>query len=701
MRVKPAKKRTWIVMLCLALTLTFLPGAAFAVDTYTTSDLCVEKIKEFENLRLTVYTDISGEWYIGYGSKCDPADYPSGITEEQAEELLRKDLAVAEDIVNGMLMQYGISVTQYQFDALADMTYNLGRQWINPEYRLCSYLINGIDRYSETEIVNAIATWCHAAGNVVMDNLVVRRLWEAFLFLYGEYDNSGAEQYCYIDYEVNGGVKDARQDSRTVFYPVGLPYGELPVPTKEGQEFSGWFTPEGTQLTGVETAVESLTVYARWGSAAVTPIPTQPAVDYSAWVNPYTDVKDSDWHYSYVRELSYHNIVAGYPDGSFLPDSTISAGEALKLILLAATQAQDPGNSMTGHWAENYLALAEGLGCVAPGEILSLDNQIDRATIARITAIAMGLELKTGTSPFADIDDTYTLTLFEAGIITGDTEGGHRYFKPYEGITRAEACAIVSRVRNYTPANNPALSGYIEYGKNRIPVLWDVPAAPYNKDLMVRDGSIMRYYDPNYTTAIGIDVSRHQGTIDWQKVAASGMVEFAFIRVGGRFAESGDFYDDSEFQRNIEGAQAAGIKVGVYFYSTAVSAEEAVQEAEFVLEKIRPYSLEYPVVFDWEILSKTSRNANVSQDTLTAAALAFCQRIEQEWYTPMIYMGLETGYNRLNLSLLTDYDFWFAQYNSRNQPDMYYNYRIWQYTDSGSVPGIEGKVDMDIAFIPY
>ena len=82
-------------------------------------------------------------------------------------------------------------------------------------------------------------------------------------------------------------------------------------------------------------------------------------------------------------------------------------------------------------------------------------------------------------------------------------------------------------------------------------------------------------------------------------------------------------------------------------------------------------------------------------------ALAFCQRVEQEGYRSLIYVGLESAYQRMNLSRLTDYDLWFAQYNSRNQPDMYYNYRIWQYTDSGTVPGIGGKVDMDLAFIPY
>lgn len=704
MRVKPGEKRTWIVTLCLALTLLFLPGAAFAVDTYTVSDQCVEQIKLFEGLSLTAYTDTSGNWTIGYGSVCDPADYPGGITGEKAEELLRKDLKIAEDVVNNFLMQYGVSVTQYQFDALLDMTYNLGYQWINPEYRLCSYLINGIDRYTETEVVNAFATWCHA-GTQVLEHLVARRMWEAFLFLYGDYGNSSEGLYCYIDYEVNGGAAPDLS-SRTAFYLVGLPYGELPVPTKEGQVFEGWFTAEGVQLTGEEPAMESLRVFARWsGSAEPLPLPVEPdpepEPDYSSWVNPYSDVQDDKWYYTYVRELSYYGVVSGDGDGIFRPDSDIKAGEALKMILVAAT-GMDPGNSTAGgHWAANYLAMAERLGCLLPGEVQDLDGAIDRAAIARITAIAMGLELKEGVSPFADIGDVYTLALFDAGIMEGDTVDGYRYFNPLDGISRAETCAVVSRVRKYAPANDPALSGYIEYRDKRIPVLWDVPAAPYNKDLLVREGSIMHYYDPYYAPSIGIDVSRHQGDIDWQKVAASGMVDFAFLRVGGRFAQSGGIYDDDNFQKNIAGAQAAGIKVGVYFYSTAVTVEEAVEEANYVLEKVGPYGLQYPVAFDWEVLSDSSRNASLSKQTLTDCAKAFCDTVAAWGCTPMIYVNLNVAYERLDLSRLTDYDLWFAQYNKRNQPDLYYNFRIWQYTDSGTVPGIPEKVDMDIAFVPY
>lgn len=699
MRNKTGTKRTWALLLCLALTLTLLPGAALAVDTFTTSEDCIAHIKIFEGYRQMPYADGNGKWYVGYGTSCEPADYPNGVTEDEADRLLRMALLESEDAVNSLLMQHGILVTQNQFDALVSMTYTLGRQWMDPSYRLCSYLINGIDRYSEAEVVNAIATWCHS-GNNVLDHLVSRRLWEAFLFLYGDYENDGAERYCYIDYETNGGTNDPKLGSRTVFYPVGEPFGELPVPTLAGQTFMGWFTAEGVQLTGEEIALGSQNVYARWsngGAAGTAPVVDKP--DYSSWVNPYSDVKESDWFYSYVRELSYRKILGGYPDGTFQGARPLTAGEALRLILTSATGV-DLGNADIGHWAGNYLMQAEGMGCLAPGEITDLDAPIDRLTIARVTVIAMGLETKEGATPYTDVDDGYVLALYEAGIMGGVITNGQRYFNPSGSITRAEMSAVISRVSGYAPANNPAQSGYIEYGSKRIPVLWDVPAAPYNKDLLLRDGSRMYYNDPAYTTELGVDVSRHNGDIDWRQVAGAG-IDFAMLRVGGRLADSGDLYDDVKFEENLAGAQAAGLKTGIYFYSQAISQEEAVEEALFCLEKLGGRQLEYPIVFDWEIYSKTARSYGVDRETLTDCAIAFCDTIALAGYTPMIYMGLEVGYNRLDLSRLTRYDFWFAQYNSRNQPDMYYNYRIWQYTDSGTVPGIGSKVDMNLAFIPY
>ena len=231
MRKKPSLKKILALTMCVVLTLTLLTGAAFAVETFTTSEECIAMIKEFEGFRSVPYTDDSGAWYIGYGTECEPGNYPMGVSEAEADQLLRQHLAQRDELlVNSFLLQYGVSVNQAQFDAMVSLTYNLGAQWINPEYRFCSYLINGIQFYSEEQIVNSIATWCHS-GTAVLENLVTRRLREAFLFLYGDYEfRDVASRYCYIDFEPNGGQKDPSQDSRTVFYPTGSVYGQLPAP---------------------------------------------------------------------------------------------------------------------------------------------------------------------------------------------------------------------------------------------------------------------------------------------------------------------------------------------------------------------------------------------------------------------------------------------------------------------------------------
>ena len=689
--MKPLKK-ILSLSLCALLLLTLLPSAALAVETFTTSDEGLALIEEYEGFRDMPYSDENGYWYIGYGTSCDPADYPDGVTEEEADELLREALASKEEAVNRLLLDYGISVTQYQFDAMVSMTYTLGTQWMNPTYRFCGYLIQGIENYSEVEVVNAIATWCHS-GDDPLDHLVERRLTEAYLFLYGEYENDGAENYRYIHFDPNGGDVE----NKTVFYPVDEIYGQLPTPTGNGT-FLGWYTADGVQLTGEEIAEEDIWVTAKWdGEGAGEP---DTDLDFSDWVNPYTDVAESDWYFAYVRELSARGVLGGYPDGTFRASAALTAGEALKLVLLGAgCQEAEPTGS---HWASGYLALAESMGCLTPGEIQDLDSPISRLVIARVAAVAMGLEERTGASPFADVDSGYTLALYEERILNGTVLGGQRYYYPDSSINRGEVCAIVSRILNWEPGedNDPAQSGYIAYGNKFYPVHRNVDVCPYDTNLLVLDGSIMYYNDPAYETAIGIDVSSHQGEIDWERVAASG-VEFAMIRLGYRgYGSEGTLNLDPYFEQNLAGAKAAGLKVGVYFFSQAITVEEAYEEAAFVLEHLDGEELDYPLAYDWEPISGVgARTDGLDSVTLTDCALTFCHMAELAGYTPMVYYNNPVGYGRYDLSRLTDYDVWFAQYASR--PTMYYDYRIWQYTSSGTVPGIDTRVDMNIAFIPY
>lgn len=196
-------------------------------------------------------------------------------------------------------------------------------------------------------------------------------------------------------------------------------------------------------------------------------------------------------------------------------------------------------------------------------------------------------------------------------------------------------------------------------------------------------------------SVLGIDVSSHQGAVDWQQVAQAG-VEFVLLRVGYRGYGNGQLVADELAQKNYEGARAAGLKVGAYIFSQAVSVEEAREETEFFLEQTRGWQLDMPAVYDWEYISADARTANVDRRTLTDCALAFCRAMEAKGHTPMIYFNLDLAVNYLYLEELTDYHFWLALYSDR----MTYPYRIdmWQYTHTGTVPGISGDVDINLYF---
>ncbi|MCR5655254.1 MAG: N-acetylmuramoyl-L-alanine amidase [Lachnospiraceae bacterium] len=196
---------------------------------------------------------------------------------------------------------------------------------------------------------------------------------------------------------------------------------------------------------------------------------------------------------------------------------------------------------------------------------------------------------------------------------------------------------------------------------------------------------------------IGIDVSKFQGEIDWEKVAASG-VKFVIIRIGTRAYGSGELVLDDKFYDNIEGAQAVGIKTGVYFFSTAISEKEAVEEADFVMDTLDGYTLQMPVVFDTELITYAddARNRNMTPNQLTAVTKAFCERIKNAGMTPMIYSNAKRFTTVLHLEELEAYQKWFADY--RDKPDYPYAFSMWQFTEHGSVPGISGDVDINLWF---
>lgn len=194
----------------------------------------------------------------------------------------------------------------------------------------------------------------------------------------------------------------------------------------------------------------------------------------------------------------------------------------------------------------------------------------------------------------------------------------------------------------------------------------------------------------------GIDVSRYQGKINWTKVKQSG-IDFAILRLGYRAYGSGQIIEDISFKENIEGALKNEISCGVYFFTQAITAQEAREEAQYMIDILNRYAVTEPVIIDVEpILGDTYRAEDLTPQEQTEIIKAFCSTIAAAGYTPMIYANLSTYMSSMDLDQLSEYKLWYAFY----EDELYFPYEIdmWQYTDTGSIDGIEGNVDLNIKF---
>lgn len=222
-----------------------------------------------------------------------------------------------------------------------------------------------------------------------------------------------------------------------------------------------------------------------------------------------------------------------------------------------------------------------------------------------------------------------------------------------------------------------------------------VAPSPYDITKFNALGHHMEYEDEDYETSLGVDVSYHQGRINWQEVADSGM-EFAIIRIGFRgYGKTGSLNEDREFRRNLAGAKAAGLKVGIYFFAQAINEEEAVEEAEYVLSLLGEEDLDLEIVYDPEsILGDEARTDGVTGEQFTKNTRAFCDRIREAGFKPMVYANMMWEAFMLDLSMLSDIPVWYADYEVR--PQTPYDFTMWQYTCEGRVAGIDGDVDINI-----
>ena len=202
--------------------------------------------------------------------------------------------------------------------------------------------------------------------------------------------------------------------------------------------------------------------------------------------------------------------------------------------------------------------------------------------------------------------------------------------------------------------------------------------------------------ESNPNARMGIDVSRCNKEIDWDKVKNAG-VEFAIIRVGYRGATTGALVEDPYFEKNIKGAVRAGIPVGVYFFTQAIDVVEAVEEASMVMALCRDYKITYPVFIDVEGLGGSGRADGLDVETRTAVSKAFCATIESEGYRAGVYSSRNWLNQMLDMDQLKDYVVWLAEY--RDVPIYQGYYHMWQYTSNGTIDGIEGRVDFNLSYL--
>ncbi len=672
------KHFNWKRSMCsalLALCLAFQLGtpAMARGELMTAGQDALDLIEEGEGFRSQKYLD-GGKWYIGYGTQCDPEDYPDGITREEAQLLLQGKIADYEVKLNEFFARYDIEPTQGQFDALISFSYNFGTGWMSGTSDLVK-IARGEIEATRLEVAQAFGVWCHSGGRA-LKGLAERRLQEASLFLDGSFW-AAEHEFAYL---IINKEEDASYETDFAVYEMGGYYDAFPAMEKLGYRLAGLQTSDGVVITENSPVRGSVIVTAVWTKNTYTG-------------RSYSDVRRGDWYYDYVMELSDQGIINGNDDGTFAPDRATSTGEMLKLVLLATGHREQAATGK--HWASGYGTYALSMGYLSRDKAEALDAPISRLDVARMAAKALGYGASNAATPFADVNDGYVTALYEAGVFIGSNVGDRVMFYPDSSITRAEVATIVYRIYRISELNQGQKIHYLDY---TLDVLEGVPVNSYDKSAFYRDGSVMYYNDPSVRTLLGIDVSHYQGDVDWNMVARSG-ISFAILRVGGRGYTEGKIYEDTRFEEYAAAAPRAGLITGAYFYSQAISVAEAQEEAYFVLDKLRGYDIDGPVVFDWEVVGKSSaRTYGIETGVLCAAANAFCEIIEDAGYDAMIYINNYAGYVKYDLREIVDYPLWYANYD-KAAPTFYYDFAMWQYTDKGSVPGISGDVDMDLWFL--
>ena len=436
-------------------------------------------------------------------------------------------------------------------------------------------------------------------------------------------------------------------------------------------------------------------------TAAVLALSLVPA---SANKTTYLDVSDEQWYAVPIAFCQQHGLMEGPDRESFLPQELLTRGALTQSLYLLAGAPETDGELPFSDIAPDSPVLpalrwaaANGVVSGYPDGTFRPDDHVTREELAVLLWNSRDRELPAAAEAYVDQEDISPWALEAVswargrGVMSG---GPDNCFYPKSNTTRAEGAALIM---------NCAQAFYgLQYGYT-LPQPQAVPANPYNSQAYLLDeNGYLSYRDGWY--ARGVDVSAHQEQIDWARVAGTGM-DFAMIRAGYRGYTRGSIQKDPYFDDNMRGALANGLEVGAYFFSQALTPAEAEEEAYALLEWVRDYSITYPLVFDWEEVDKEdSRSRNTDGNTVTACALAFCRVIRDAGYTPMTYGSPSKIYaGNLALDYLQEYpSFWLAHYTKETAPTSFrHRYDIWQYSSSGQVDGIEGRVDLNLCLTDW
>ena len=422
---------------------------------------------------------------------------------------------------------------------------------------------------------------------------------------------------------------------------------------------------------------------------AVTMIARAFQIEATTTTLPYTDAANiSDYAVGAVAEMTARGWLNDSTDGRFRPTDPITRAEIVNifsnmiqtLIQTSGSYSQDVDGTLMISSADGALLsdmTITGDLILAPGVTgsVTLDNVTIDGTLRNLSQVEPLIVDDPADPPAEetpeDSDAIQPSEIYTPGITTGE---------------------------------------YITYDNQQIPVYADRARNTFSQGDFAWNGDRLEYVGDAYDTRFGIDVSAYQNrasenqTIDWNAVRNDG-VEFAMVRIGLRGYSTGAINADAFYEQNIRGALEAGIETGVYFFAQAITVEEAIEEADFVISLLDSLDVEIngPVAYDWEMHDSTYRVYGTTPEMATACAVAFCERIAEAGYTPMVYAGQYVSYIKYDQGALAPYLSWYPEYKSTSStnlyPTLYYHMNYWQFSSSCSIDGIGGRVDANLQFI--